>query len=108
MIGVTDRANCSITGKGQLPDFARSEFARRTRIPFTATREAYAASPEDVIVAKLRYFQQGRSEKHPRDIAGILRISGDRLDRGYIDLWVRRLGLDEGWRAAIRLAESDD
>lgn len=89
-------------------DFARSEFARRRRIPFTAGWDAYAATPEDVIVGKLRYFQHGRSEKHPRDIAGMLRVSGDRLDRDYIDHWVGRLGLGDGWLAAVRLAESGE
>jgi len=88
-------------------DFARSEFARRTRIPFTTGWDAYAATPEDVIVAKLRSYEQGHSEKHPRDIAGMLRISGERLDRDYIDHWVRRLGLDDGWQEAVRLAGPD-
>jgi hypothetical protein len=51
-----------------------------------------------LIAAKLRYFKMGRSEKPPRDIAGMLRISGARLDRGYIEHWIHRLGLDDGWR----------
>ena len=89
-------------------EFARSEFARRTRIPFTAGWEAFAAAPEDVIVAKLRYYQRGRSEKHPRDVAGMLRVSGSRLDRDYIAGWVSRLGLEEGWKEALRLVESSE
>ena len=89
-------------------DFARSEFARRRHIPFLAGTATYAATPEDVIIAKLRYYHEGRSAKHPRDIAGILRISGERLDRPSIDGWVRRLGLEHAWETALGVAESGE
>ena len=88
--------------------FGRTEFARRARVPFTMGCEAYAASPEDVIVAKLRYYLTGRSEKHLRDIAGMIQISGERLDHSYIEQWVHSLGLGDGWSAATRLAEADE
>jgi hypothetical protein len=91
-----------------LHEFARSEFARRTRIPFTTGCDAFAASPEDVIVAKPLYFKVGRSEKHTRDIASMLRISGGRMDLAYLEHGVQRLGLDDGWSVATRLAESSD
>lgn len=48
-----------------------------------------------------QYYREGGSEKHLRDIAGVLRISGDRIDREYIGRWAEQLGLQEIW-AAVR------
>lgn len=79
--------------------FDRSRFARCRRLPMAPGAEAFFASPEDVILKKLAYYREGRSEKHLRDIAGILKISGDRLDRSYIAEWARTLGVDEIWDA---------
>lgn len=84
---------------------ARAEFERRERHPILPGRDAYFAQPEDVILSKLVYFQRGGSERHLRDVAGMLRISGDEIDRRYVDDWARRLGLTEIWEAVRRRAE---
>ena len=88
--------------------FAVEEFSRRQRVPFTEGLDASVATPEDVIVSKLLYFVEGRSEKHVRDIAGILRVSAGRIDEQYIESWVARLSLEQPWQAARRLAAAGD
>ncbi len=60
-----------------------------------------AASPEDVIISKMRYYQEGGSEKHLRDITGVLRVQGDRIDRDYIAQWVDRFRVLEVWQAIL-------
>jgi hypothetical protein len=86
--------------------FNRSRFSRGLRVKPVADIEASFASPEDVIIKKLEYYRDGGSEKHLRDIAGVLKISGDRLDRAYLAEWVARLGLDAVWQAVLgRTAE---
>jgi len=85
-------------------DFAAHEFSRRQRVPFTEQLDASVATPEDVIVSKLLFYAEGRSEKHLTDIAGILRVSAGRIDESYVESWVSRLGLEEFWLAAKRLA----
>ena len=87
-------------------DFAEREFARRQRVPFTEHLDASVATPEDVIVSKLLFYAEGRSEKHLSDIAGILRVSAGRLDDSYIESWVSQLKLGEPWQAAKRLADT--
>ncbi len=47
----------------------------------------------------MEFYKAGGSEKHLRDIAGILKISGSEVDRKYITDWARRLGLVEIWEA---------
>jgi hypothetical protein len=58
-------------------------------------REAYFARPEDVILYKLLYFREGGSDRHLRDVAGMLSVSGPDLDLGYIGQWARRLSVTE-------------
>ncbi len=62
------------------------------------------ASPEDVILKKLAYFQEGGSEKHLRDIAGVLRVRGEQLDRAYIERWADRLSLSAIWQQVLKRA----
>ena len=79
--------------------FDRSRFAR-TRTILSAKRiGAKFASPEDVILKKLEYYREGGSEKHLRDIAGMLRISAEEIDRHYIEQWAATLGLTAIWEA---------
>jgi hypothetical protein len=82
--------------------FDRSRFARVRRIGPDAQNEACFASPEDVIIKKMEYYREGRSEKHIRDILGILRVSAGRIDFEYISSWARQLGLDDIWTAICR------
>jgi hypothetical protein len=57
------------------------------------------APPEYVILRKLEYFREGGSEKHLRDIEGILATSGDLLEEAEIDRWVDSLGVRSQWEA---------
>ena len=59
------------------------------------------APPEYVIVRKLEYFREGGSDKHLRDIRGILNVSGELLDRDALHDWITRLGVTEQWRKVI-------
>jgi hypothetical protein len=87
---------------------ARAEFGRRERHPILPGTDAAFARPEDVILSKLAYFQQGGSERHLRDVAGMLRISREQIDTRYVDEWARRLALREIWEVVRqRAAEAD-
>jgi hypothetical protein len=78
-------------------EFDQSRLARGVRLPAAPNVEATFASPEDVIIKKLQYFREGGSEKHLRDIAGVLKVQADRIDRTYLDGWIDRLGLSSEW-----------
>ena len=64
-------------------------------------RHGYAARPEDVILSKMQYFEEGGSEKHLRDIASMLKMSANRIDRAYLEEWVETLGLGETWKLIL-------
>ena len=85
--------------------FDRSRFDRARRLRPEDDYEAAFASPEDVILKKMEYFRKGGSEKHLRDIDGILRVSGKSLDAGYIESWAARLGVGEIWQRCRKRPE---
>lgn len=82
-------------------EFDRARLSRGVRVQGGPDFAAWFASPEDVIVKKLQYFQEGGSEKHLRDIAGVLKVRGERLDRAYIAAWADRLGLKAEWEMVL-------
>jgi hypothetical protein len=84
--------------------FNASRFGRSRSLPIDAGSNADFASPEDVILKKLEYYREGGSEKHLRDIAGVLKTQGSALDYQYLKIWVLRLGLSEIWN---RITKAD-
>lgn len=81
--------------------FDRSRFSRIVRVHPEPDYEAAFASIEDVILKKMEYYQLGGAEKHLRDIAGVLKISGEAVDRKYILEWAQRLGLGDIWQSIL-------
>jgi hypothetical protein len=81
-------------------EWSQAQLARRRKVSFQPDCEGFVAAPEDVIIGKLIYYNDGGSEKHLRDIATILNQSADDVDRQYVDDFARRLGLSEIWRIA--------
>ena len=63
--------------------------------------EAVLFAPiEYVIVYKLRYFQMGGSDRHLRDIARMMDISGSAVDQPTLEHWIARLDLAAEWKKA--------
>ena len=79
-------------------EFDRGQLDRAVSLPAFVGREAKFVSPEDVIIKKMEYHREGGSEKHLRDIAGVLKVMGDRVDRAYISNLSSKLGLDPVWQ----------
>jgi 3',5'-cyclic AMP phosphodiesterase CpdA len=77
--------------------FDESRFKRSHRLYPAESYQANFAAPEDVIIKKMEYYKAGGSEKHLRDIAGILKISAEIVDWDYITKWAERLDLTEVW-----------
>ena len=77
--------------------FSVEEFGRRRPADLLGT-PGYIATVEDMVVAKLEWAAATDSERQLRDVAGMLAIGGDDVDRDYIVRWVEALGLREVWR----------
>lgn len=84
--------------------FNRSRFSRVGRVRPAPDFDATFSSAEDVILKKMEAYREGGSEKHLRDIAGVLKISGAHLDHGYIAEWADRLGVADVWKEILKRA----
>jgi hypothetical protein len=90
-----------------IPDEATREldqFGRGLTITRTSGQSIRFAAPEHVIIKKLEYFQIGGSEKHLRDIAGMLKLSHHPIDRDYIAHWADKFGALETWQLILEKA----
>ena len=79
--------------------YNQSRFSRVRRLHAGDDFEVCFASPEDAIIKKMEFYRQGGSEKHLRDITGVIKTSGEQLDGAYVALWAREMGLSDLWTA---------
>lgn len=80
-----------------ISEWSKAQLKRRQRIEFEPAISGYVAAPEDVVLGKLIYYREGKSEKHLRDIRGILKVSHDALDHDYLARCVAELGVGDEW-----------
>lgn len=73
--------------------------AARVYLPFDEIRRAAYVTPAGVIEAKLWAYQDGQSTRHLDDIASIVRLQANKLDRARLDVVAARLGLLGAWRS---------
>lgn len=77
-------------------EYRRVEFSRRRRIR-VEDQELSAVAPEDLIVSKLDWARETRSEVQLADVRNLLAcVPG--LDEAYLAHWTGRLGLDTLYR----------
>lgn len=73
------------------------QIADRRRLPALPDLDANFSPPEELILKKLQYFAAGGSDKHLRDIAAMLAISPEEIDRTDIATRAADLGLSDSW-----------
>jgi hypothetical protein len=93
-------------------------FSRRIRREFTdpggSTFEAWVAQPTDIIIGKLRAWDEGRSNKHPNDIYSMLIFdlsgySDSSIDFDIVTTEVAQIGQDtlEIWNQLVARAKDE-
>lgn len=85
-------------------EYNRGQFQRRKRESFDKNRQAIFSSPEDIILKKLEWYKMGKSQKHLTDIAGIIKVSRDKINFDYIDKWASQIGVADIWQR-LKLGE---
>jgi len=63
--------------------------------------QVHFAPLEYVIIKKLQFYQEGRSEKHLRDIKGLLAVSNEKIDQKLLAGFVSEFKLDEPWSKVL-------
>lgn len=92
------RADIYLAGNDPLHAWA---FERRRRVPLEGWA-IWVAPIEYVVLRKLQYYRDSGSDRHLRDVAMMLHISGDAVDRQQLTSWLDRLDLHEAMAAARR------
>lgn len=83
--------------------FSAEEMSRRALQRIVDT-DVPTASAEDTIIAKLEWAKAGGSERQLADVAGIVRLRGEMLDRKYIERWLDELCIRSEWERALLLS----
>ena len=83
------------------------EEMRRRRLQTIADTQLVVATPEDIVLQKLIWYRKGGevSDRQLRDVSGILKVQGDRLDWDYLKHWAESLNLSELLQRAKEGAE---
>src|SRR4051812_3753921 len=75
------------------PDWDSSQVGGEVARWFADGFTADVSAPYDVIAEKLVYYRESRSERHLSDVARVLRIAGNEVDRAFIACWAAELGV---------------
>jgi len=77
---------------------------RRDRLDETpGAREFCMATPEDVVLSKLEWYDLGGrvSERQWSDVLGVLRVQGDAIDEAYLRRWAAELRVADLLESAL-------
>jgi hypothetical protein len=86
-------------------DFDQSRFSRRIQVDFL-NLNIQISSPEDTILAKLRWSKQsGGSQKQQTDALRVYELQYGLLDMDYLRKWVKTLEIENEW--ALLLSNAD-
>jgi hypothetical protein len=86
------KADIYLAGVDRLTQWA---LQRRHQIPFGESG-VWVAPPEYVIIGKLEFYREGGSEKHLRDIRGVLKST--QVDLAFLEKEIEKRGLIEQWK----------
>ena len=77
-------------------EYRQVEFARRREVMFAGVK-TWIVTREDLILSKLVWAKDSVSELQQRAVRS---LTDDSVDRGYVEQWAKRLGVDTLLRAA--------
>lgn len=85
--------------------FDRSRFSRKY-IEEAIGISMQVSSPEDTILMKLRWCKlSGGSEKQFTDAMRVYEVQSDKLDKGYLEYWVKQINVETLWKKLMDEAE---
>ena len=95
------KADVYLMGEDSLHDWGMS---KRRQIDIEG-KILWVAPPEYVIIRKLQYFREGGSEKHLRDIAGMVEISREQIDFNELENKINENSMGKEWEEVRKIVE---
>ncbi len=90
------KADIYASGRGEL-----HRWGLKNRKPVDVEGEKFWLAPiEYVILRKLEYYREGKSEKHLRDISSVLAFSSNEIDFKMLEAQINKRTLQKEWKAA--------
>ncbi len=90
--------------------FSRQEFERKCVVKLKGI-DLWVTSPEDIILSKLEWAKDSRSEQQLRDALGVAVVQWGSLDVDYLHKWARELSVEDSLQQILeqahRLAEAE-
>lgn len=93
------KADVYLLGEDELHHWAMSNRKKY----FMEGDPIWLAPPEYVILRKLQYYHEGKSEKHLKDIAGMIEISSDIINFDQLQEKIMGHGLESVWQKAKKM-----
>ena len=84
-------------------EFQKLAFSHRRKVDFSGF-EVWIISKEDLILSKLNWAKNTRSEMQMRDVAGIIRNG---YDVNYVEGWAKKLGIEDLLQECRELLEEN-
>jgi len=85
-------------------EFQRQAFSRKRRVNYAGDFEVWIISREDLILSKLNWAKNTRSEMQMRDVANILRNG---YDETYVETWARTLGVEDLLKQCLEMLKDN-
>lgn len=84
----------------KMDDFNKNKFERCSIIRIR-NQNIPIISAEDLILNKLKWSREVRSERHLRDCWEIIKFQGEKLDKKYLGKWVKKLDLEKLYKEVL-------
>ena len=81
-------------------DYEFERFGRRKRVTLF-DQPAWIAAAEDVLLHKLRWHKISPTDRQLSDARGIFLVSGDILNREYLDHWAEQIEVTDLLRSVL-------
>lgn len=82
--------------------FDQSAFRRRQKVKLIH-HWMWITSTEDTILQKLRWYKQAKIEKHIVDAAFVYQIQQKQLDKKYLGVWAKKLGVTKYLKQVVSI-----
>ncbi|MFY9823516.1 MAG: hypothetical protein WAM82_19195 [Thermoanaerobaculia bacterium] len=80
------------------------EMSRRRIFPLASGDRLPVASPEDIVLQKLRWYRMGNgvSDQQWNDVLGVLKVQGENLDLPYLKEWAKTIKVEDLLEKALQ------
>ena len=85
---------------------AEAQVTRNREMDIGDGRRLRFSPPEEWIAKKLAFYAMSESDHHLRDIAAMLHVSPDEIDRARVGELADRLGLAHVWEAVLKRVDA--